>query len=47
MVLGVYRDASGKWAFLEFRTVAEATPPSAKGGFGLGFGFGFGLGLGL
>ena len=25
MVLGVFRDASSKWAFLEFRTVAEAT----------------------
>ena len=25
MIIGVHRDASGKWAFLEFRTVAEAT----------------------
>lgn len=25
MIIGVHRDASGKWAFLEFRSVAEAT----------------------
>ena len=25
MIIGVHRDGSGKWAFVEFRTVAEAT----------------------